>query len=170
MPAHARYWRLAEVLGLGDFPPETCIATSDADRTWAADQLRGLPHPLFAVHPGARWETKRWPVSKFAELMARAQKTWSGSVLLLGSKVERPDAEQLQRDVAARIEAGRSSQIVNLAGQSTLKQLSALLSQGGYRDQQRFGTVASCRRTRYANVGIIHMYICDAFRTGRRAT
>jgi heptosyltransferase-1 len=125
-PAHARYWRLAELLGLGEGPRETFVATSDLDQVWAANQLAQLPRPIFAVHPGARWETKRWPVSKFAGLMARAHRTWSGSTLILGSKAERPDAEQLERDLCQRIGA---EGVVNLAGQSTLKGLAALLSQ-----------------------------------------
>ena len=75
MAAHARYWRLAEVLELCDMPRESFVATSEADQVWAANVLRRLPGPVFAVHPGARWVTKRWPVSKFAELLARAQRT-----------------------------------------------------------------------------------------------
>ena len=127
MPAHARYWRLAEFLGLGEIPRETFIATSDADRDWADRQLNRLPRPIFAVHPGARWETKRWPVAKFAELMTRAHRTWSGSTLILGSEAERPTAEQMEQDLIARNHSGESLHVVNLAGQSTLKQLSALL-------------------------------------------
>jgi len=128
MPAHARYWRLAEFLGLGDSPRETFIATSEADQTWAATQLNQLPRPIFAVHPGARWETKRWPVAKFAELMTRAHQACSGSVLILGSKAERPDAELLEQDLSKRSGFTQLPWVVNLAGQSTLKQLSALLS------------------------------------------
>ena len=128
MAAHARYWRLAEFLGLGDSPKETFIATSEADRSWAAAQLNRLPRPIFAVHPGARWETKRWPVAKFAELMTRAHQSVSGSVLILGSKAERPDADLLEQDLTKRSGSAELSWVVNLAGQSTLKQLTALLS------------------------------------------
>lgn len=127
VPAHARNWRLAEVLGMGALPREVVIATSSADRDWAASHLSRLPRPIFAVHPGARWETKRWPVPSFAGLVERARHTWSGSFLILGSKAERPDAEQLERLLAERFGTGSSSFVVNLAGQSTLKQVSALL-------------------------------------------
>lgn len=127
MPAHARYWRLAEVLGLGDLSRAAIVVTSEADESWAADHLRRLPRPVVAVHPGARWTTKRWPVTKFADLAMRAVRQWSGSVLILGSKAESTDADQMQRDCLDRAGSLGSSQIVNLAGQSTLKQLSALL-------------------------------------------
>ena len=128
MPAHARYWRLAESLGLGTMPNETFIATSDADQLWAEQQLQRLPRPLFAVHPGARWETKRWPVDKFGDLLTRAAKTWGGTVLILGSKAERPDADRLETALQSGHGQSETPQVVNLAGQSTLKQLTALLS------------------------------------------
>jgi lipopolysaccharide heptosyltransferase II len=128
MPAHTRYWQVAEVLGLGSQARDTFIATSSADQTWVEQQLQRLPRPLFAVHPGARWETKRWPVEKFAELMRRACRTWGGSLLILGSKAERPDADQLSRLLNSTSDFPVPRHVVNLAGESTLKQLAALLS------------------------------------------
>lgn len=127
IPAHARYWRVAEALGVGDIPRETFIATSKSDETWAESVLRDLPRPIFAVHPGARWETKRWPPEKFAELMIRADKAWSGTTLLLGSKAELPDATRVEQQIQTTIGATRSTRVVNLCGKSNLKQLSALL-------------------------------------------
>ncbi|WP_010588175.1 glycosyltransferase family 9 protein [Schlesneria paludicola] len=127
VPAHARYWRVADVLGFGETPRQTKIVTSDADQAWAITQLQELPRPIFAVHPGARWVTKRWPVEKFADLMRRADRQWSGSVLILGSKAERPDADQLTNLLAEKMGTIGTSRIKNLAGQSTLKQLTSLL-------------------------------------------
>ena len=128
MAAHARYWRVAECLGLGELPRDTFIATSEEDCGWANLHVDDLPRPIFAVHPGARWETKRWPVEKFAELLRRADRTWAGSILILGSKAERPDAEQLHQKFQDFSRNTGVSAVRNLAGQSTLKQLSALLS------------------------------------------
>lgn len=127
MAAHARYWRVAEALGLGDAPQKAFVATSGADEDWAAGQLSQLPRPIFALHPGARWMTKRWPVAKFAELAVRAGKLWSGTVLILGSKAEQSDAEKLEKECAHRMGFLNPMRIANMAGQSTLKQLSALL-------------------------------------------
>lgn len=128
VPAHARYWRISEVLGLGEMSLDAMVVTSDADREWASQQLSRLPKPVFAVHPGARWETKRWPADKFGLLLTRTLRTWPGSVLVLGSKAEKENADQVQRLVNVELGPKESSRIVNLAGQSTLKQLSALLS------------------------------------------
>ena len=128
VPAHSRNWRLAHALGLGDMPQNAFVATSEADRNWAMFQLNHLPRPVFAVHPGARWETKRWPVSKYVDLLVRAQKAWKGSFLILGSQSERPDADLVEQGLIQRVGGVGVSTIVNLAGNSTLKQLSALLS------------------------------------------
>ena len=135
VPAHARLWRVAEILGLGDGPKETQIAVSDADRDWADAIVRGLPHPLMAVHPGAGWETKRWPVEKFASLLDHATRAWHGSTIILGSGGERPDAERLQQLLEGRWSPAASAsggatpaRLLNLAGRTTLKQLAALLA------------------------------------------
>lgn len=125
VPAHARLWRIAEVLGQGDVARQTQIVVSNADRDWAAGVLATLPRPIVAVHPGARWETKRWPVEKFASLLERSHQTWHGSTIVLGSRAEQPDADRLQQMLAL---PGLDGRVLNLAGQTTLKQLSALLA------------------------------------------
>ena len=127
MAAHARYWRVADVLGVGETPRETFIATSSEDEEWTTRIVNRLPRPLFAVHPGARWETKRWPAEKFAELMIRAGRTWSGTTLILGSKAEQADASRVEQQIGDVVGTGGTARVVNLSGQSTLKQLSALL-------------------------------------------
>jgi lipopolysaccharide heptosyltransferase II len=127
LAAHARYWRIAEVLGLSDMPRETFVATSSADRDWAREQFARLPRPIFSVHPGAKWVTKRWPVSKFAELLAQAMQSWPGSVVILGSPSERAEADQLEHELGQRPESTRRCPVVNLVGKTSLKQLSALL-------------------------------------------
>ena len=129
VPAHARNWRLAEILGLGNLPRKIFVATSEGDQAWVTHRLQQLPRPIFAVHPGAAWVTKRWPPAKFAELMHRARQAWSGSTLILGSKAERSNAEEVERGLIARSTSCGKHPVVNLAGESTLKQLSALLSQ-----------------------------------------
>jgi len=134
VPAHARVWRIAEVLGHGDSPRETLVATSTEDREWATTLLERLPRPVFAVHPGAQWETKRWPVEKFAEVLKRALHEWRGSAIVLGSRGEHPQAERLRHLLTEGVTAPSratneaDSAVINLAGQTSLKQLAALLT------------------------------------------
>ena len=131
VPAHARIWRVAEVLGLGDSPKETKIAVSTSDEEWAERFLAPLPRPITAVHPGAGWETKRWPVEQFAQLLDRGTQAWRGATIILGSRGERSHAEHLKQlisDGASHNPNTVRTPIVNLAGHTTLKRLAALLA------------------------------------------
>ena len=118
VPAHLRYWRVAEALGLSNHPRVAVISTTAAETAWLADRTRHLPRPLLAIHPGAGWETKRWPVEKFAEIVRR----FEGSVVLVGSSAERGLADRI---VAAT--SARRNPALNLAGETSLKQLAVLL-------------------------------------------
>jgi lipopolysaccharide heptosyltransferase II len=118
VPAHLRYWRVAEALGLPNHPRVAIVPTTVSETAWLAEQTRNLSRPLLAIHPGAGWETKRWPVEKFAEIACR----FDGSVVVVGSAGE--------RNLAARIveaTARRRDRAVNLAGETSLKQLATLL-------------------------------------------
>jgi lipopolysaccharide heptosyltransferase II len=118
IPAHARYWRIAEALGLGDHPRTAVIPVTAAEKVWLGDRLRHLPRPILALHPGAGWKTKCWPVEKFAEIARR----FDGTVLVLGAPSERHLAGRVV-DAAA---AG-PNRVLNMAGETSLKQLTALL-------------------------------------------
>ena len=122
--AHERYLRVVDALGADRRHCQTIISVSMADQIWAEQQLRDLPRPIFAVHPGARWETKRWPVEQFAEVTARAVREWQAGVLILGSPAEQSDAERL---VERLQELSPQAAVRNLTGQTTLKQLTGLL-------------------------------------------
>jgi len=116
--AHERYWRVAEALGMADYPRTAVIPMAAADEAWVADRLRNLPRPILAIHPGAFWPTKRWPADKFSQIVRR----FGGSAVVVGSTGE--------RDLAARCIEARGTAIpkrLNLAGETTLKQLAALL-------------------------------------------
>ncbi len=118
VPAHLRYWRVAEALGMPNHPRVAVVPTNPAESGWLADKLRHLPRPLLALHPGAGWETKRWPVEKFAEIARR----FPGSVAVVGSAGERALAARVTDTALAP-----HKPVLNLAGETSLKQLAALL-------------------------------------------
>ena len=124
-PAFQRYWRIAEELGLGDRSPQTIVQMADRDREWARSELRALNGPILAIHPGARWMTKRWPVEKFAVVANKAMRQYGFSVVILGSKAEMPLAHELQTLLQGFVSR---KTVLNLTGQTTLKQLAAVLS------------------------------------------
>lgn len=126
VPAHARYWRIAEQLGLGDAPRQAWVTVNHDDWQQASQQLADLPRPLIAVQWGAKWETKRWPIEGFGEVLRRAVQAWGAGVVIVGGNGERAECARLQ----SLIEAGGGSGMVrNLAGATSIKRLAAVLSQ-----------------------------------------
>lgn len=123
-PPAVRNRHLLEWLGLPGTPQSSGVALSSADHEFAMVNLANLPRPLFAIQCGAQWETKRWPVEKFARLAVRALETWGGGIVLLGSPGERPLVAELERSLE---EATPGGSLMNLAGRTTLKQLAAVL-------------------------------------------
>lgn len=124
VPAHLRYWRVAEALGLGERTRQTIVHVPRAENRWAERELAALHRPLLAIHPGARWATKRWPVERFAVVAARAIRRYGFAALILGSRDERPVAGRLEYELRRFSPAGT---IANLSGKTTIKQLAALL-------------------------------------------
>ncbi|MAG93497.1 MAG: heptosyltransferase [Planctomycetaceae bacterium] len=125
VPAHRRYWRVAEALGLGDLQAETEIPMAAEDRNWAATQMARVGPRILAIHAGARWQTKRWPVEKFAVVACKAIRLYGYSVVLLGSAAEQPLARQLETLINRFVPAQHA---LNLTGRTSLKQLAAVLS------------------------------------------
>ena len=124
VPAHERYWRVAEALGCGSLAPRTEVPIRAEDRDWAQAQFARLHEPVLAIHPGAKWKTKRWPVEKFAAIAAKATRHYGFATLILGSRDEQAVANQLAELLQRFVP---SATVMSLAGQTTLKQLAAVL-------------------------------------------
>lgn len=99
------------------------IELNDQDRRQAEHLLSdgGISgrEPLVAIAPGARWETKLWPASRFAETINELQSVTPCDCVLLGGSEE--------QELCAGIAAQCQRPPVNLAGRTTLKELSALI-------------------------------------------
>jgi heptosyltransferase I len=78
----------------------------------------GEPYALMA--PGTRWETKRWPAAGFAEIARRIRSEFSLPVVLVGMEDE--------IEVAREVEQAAGESVVNLAGQTKLPELIALVA------------------------------------------
>jgi heptosyltransferase-1 len=129
MEQHAisRYLELAQFIGCGEGPVEFPFATTNADRAHVEALLREqrgetaarLSSPKssdrYAVLlPGTNWPTKRWPVEKFAQLIAPLKDRFGLQSVLAGGA----DAAAMANNLPGAI---------NLAGRTTLNQLTALL-------------------------------------------
>jgi lipopolysaccharide heptosyltransferase I len=123
--AHAVDRNLAVVraLGLSVDRPEFPLGLRAAERVAAAELLARAAGErvasFTAVVPGARWETKLWPVEKIAELIDRLHAEGLARCVLLGARDERAFAE--------RIGAACRSGVIDLVGRTSLRQLAALL-------------------------------------------
>lgn len=118
-PALERYWQMVRAWGGGDAVPAAKFGFRPLHHAWAEAAWRHLPEPWIAVHPGAQWQTKRWPAAKYAEVLKRIQERFDAGVALVGSGAERPICDE----IAAALPGG----VVNLAGETSLLQLAALL-------------------------------------------
>ncbi len=124
VPANARYWRVAEALGVGNHPRLTHIQTTPKDEEWSENALESISGPILAIHPGARWVTKLWPLESFAVVACRAARQVGFDLIIVGGPAERARREELETTIR-RIHP--ASKVRNLAGATELKQLTSLL-------------------------------------------
>jgi len=116
-----RYWRVAEALGGGHREKQFVLPIDPAARSWARTLLHGRQRPWLAVGVGARWSTKRWPPQHFASLTQRVLHDFGGTAIFVGAVDERELTEQ----AIARLRGNA----INVAGETTLPQLAALLAE-----------------------------------------
>lgn len=104
---------VADALGLGREPVEFVLAVDDGDRD-AVERLVPRDTRYAVLFPGTNWDTKRWPVEKFAALVRPMKDRFDLSTVVAGSAPE--------GDLARRI-----PEATDLCGKTTLRQLVALL-------------------------------------------
>lgn len=90
------------------------LAIGDAARAEAAARLATLGVPrealLVGFHPGARWETRRWPSDRFVALARRFVAEYPSGVALVSGG---PGEGDLVREVVAALPAERARPITN---------------------------------------------------------
>lgn len=132
-----RYWQVARSFGVGDMPISFPLDLGLDERAWALDRLAAMPRPILAINAGARWETKRWPPERFAEVAIRSLGRIPGSVVLIGGPTDERIARRVWDAMATQpvsshpceLESTCSIPRLNLCGQTTLRQLAAILEQ-----------------------------------------
>ena len=88
--------------------------------------LRRLKGPALAIHPGARWQTKRWPPERFAAVACKAIRRYGLAPVVLGTSDEQAVALQVEQTIRGLLP---TVELTNLAARTTLKQLAAVLQQ-----------------------------------------
>jgi ADP-heptose:LPS heptosyltransferase len=97
------------------------VPMSDDDRRWASEALSAVPLPRLVLNVGARWLTKRWPPSSFAEVARRAAAERGAGLVAVGAPEDRPLVHEL-------IRALDPLHCLNLCGATTLPRLAAIAS------------------------------------------
>lgn len=120
-----RYLSVAAALGasLSEEPRfEFRLLEEDMAAVRALCQSKGFPvdRPWVAVSVGARWPTKRWPLTSFAAVIDQLHRAHLGPVVLIGGSEERRDTERLR--------SLTKSPFIDLSGEIPLRCLPALLS------------------------------------------
>jgi len=115
-----RYWRVVEALGAGDLPKRFHVPLDPTELAAARDEMARLPHPWIAVAVGAKWATKRWPPSHFAELLNRGWVRAAGTCFFVGATED----TAASREVIAQLNGPAR----DLSGRTSLPRLTALLS------------------------------------------
>ncbi len=117
------FMSFATELGAATQPVIWDLPIGETELTWAREQLGHLPRPLIAIHPCASKPERTWLFERYASVMQTAAQRWGAGLLLTGGKAA---AEQ---DYCARLGNCAPHNTLNLCGQTTPKQLAALLGQ-----------------------------------------
>ncbi len=108
-----RYLKIAGALGCPEGPAEFAFAVDDADRAFVADLVP--PGRAFAVlMPGTNWETKRWPVDRFAALVRPLHERFGLDCVVAGGPADADLAQQIPANF-------------DVTGKLNLRQIVALL-------------------------------------------
>ena len=100
-------------------PPSLSAPPAALDEMRA--KLSALPRPWISVLPGAaRGPSKQWPAERYAETAAALVAQTGGSIVALGTRTERSACRQ--------VAAAAAPNGLDLAGATTLHQLSAVLA------------------------------------------
>jgi len=100
-------------------PPKLVVPTEIREAMRA--KLASLPQPWITIIPGAaRGPSKQWPAERYAETAAALVAQTGGSIITLGTKSERNACQQ--------VAAASAPNGLNLAGETTLQELAAVLS------------------------------------------
>ncbi|HHY85228.1 MAG TPA: lipopolysaccharide heptosyltransferase II [Verrucomicrobia bacterium] len=120
---HEYLW-LVGSLGADTRPvaPQIQVLDAEVEAVRKRFGLEDAKRPVFALNPGAEYgPAKRWPLSSFAEAAREIQRTTGCVWLILGGSADRPAASELETAV------GRDSLVRNIAGETSLRELCAVL-------------------------------------------
>lgn len=104
-------------------PPKLFVAPEETEAARKKFGLDQISNPIFGLNPGAEYgSAKRWPIEKFISATKEIQQKTDCAWLLFGGKNDLAIANQIESAIP-----NPQSAILNLAGQTSLRELMALL-------------------------------------------
>ena len=119
------YLHLAAALGASPEPlaPQLVVTTEEVAAVKSKFGLDKISQPIFGLNPGAEYgPAKRWPVEKFIAAAKKIQSQTNCCWLIFGGNNDATAAAQIQSAIGNRQSA------INVAGQTNLRELMALLA------------------------------------------
>jgi len=105
-PATQHHLAHLEPLGIEDVPDKPIITLTNADRARAAALMADLGvgpgKPTIGIHPGGKWEVKRWPVRHFVELSSRMIERLGARIVVLCGPGEEPFRDEMRNRLGVR--------------------------------------------------------------------
>ena len=115
------FFSLLEAEGISERVLEWNLPIPDSDRDWARQRQPEGDGPLMVLNPGASKIERVWLPERYIELIHLAQHNWRVRVVLTG------DQSAAERGLGAYIHSQVGTGVVNLVGQTTPKQLAAMI-------------------------------------------
>ena len=115
---------LAKLLACQDCNPRLEFPLCNQDRSEAVKLLSKLPcldRPWIGLHAGARPSSRRWPVQYFASIADELTLKYNAQIILTGSADEKL--------IVQAVETQMKTRPLNLAGETSLGGLAALISE-----------------------------------------
>ncbi len=120
MHAVDRYLLIAKELGADITKKDFKINIPEKEKKYASSLIsRNKKRSLIAINPSARWETKMWPLKRYAELTDIIASKLKAQTVLIGSREDEVRIDEMS--------SMTKSKPLNLSGKTSLLQLSALL-------------------------------------------
>ena len=110
----------AEVLGIEDKVISWDLPLSDQERAWARQQLPAGDGPLLVINPAASKPERNWPAQRYVEII-KLMHTRGVRIIITGG------GHAVEQALIADIKAQCSPCIVDISGQTSPKQLAAVL-------------------------------------------
>lgn len=127
MPHVEYYLELLRRAGIEAPYSEPWIYLTPDERLGARKALSGLKRPVIGINPGAAYgSSKRWHPERFAETAKMAMEGLGGSTVIFGGEKE----TEIAREIMGYLkEAKHKERLLSFSGKTTLRELSALISE-----------------------------------------